>query len=220
MRPPVVVTTAVCIRSSRPGSLQIWLGWLNTSAPQRSFAHKSLDGWGAGINLFAAVLGQPPTPAQREVWALVRKGMKRLTPEGIAKVKGAITRDLVDEMLEWGRRKRNNREDNIPKELRDGFLLQHAAGVRTSELELIRSSNITFDEKRNCYLIVFKKQKDPLAGSRSAVLVEEHDTDSTRNAAIHDLLKSAHERGDDEMDESKGPGGCEGTSMGLRLVLV
>ncbi len=48
-----------------------------------------------------------------------KKGFKRMTPEGVAKVKGAITRDMMRKMLKWGALKKGKKGFNIAESIRD-----------------------------------------------------------------------------------------------------
>lgn len=183
------------IQAGYPISLYGLAGFLATNP--RVFSHKSLDGWSCAINLFSAYVDREVTPAEMSFWARFRKGLKRATPEGVARVKGAVTRDLVIEMLKWGSEVTNKKtgKTRMPANLREGLMLQHAAGLRTSEIELVRNTNTRFDKDRQCYIIGFQKQKDGHAVERGEVLMEYHHTDPYWNDEIKKLVERIEKAG-------------------------
>jgi len=106
------------------------------------FAHASLSTWAAAVNHFSVALGYYyPTERDWLEWRKVRKGLKGMNAEGVTRVKGAITRRAVDELLIWS-------ETRIPDPadrqwFRDGIVVQHAFGLRTSQVPMVDTVNCT-----------------------------------------------------------------------------
>ncbi len=162
----------------------------------RTYAHASLTSWGCSVVFFCKIMRREVDDAERAYWKAAMKGYVRAVPEGVAKVKGAITGPLMEEMMEWGQKKNNKNEDNIPIHYRNALWLQHAGGFRTGELQLILPSCITWSEKYGCHKIVIPKQKDPHAPSRTQIEMEVHYTDPKRNELIRQMLQF-HQGGPD-----------------------
>ena len=146
----------------------------------RTFAHKSLDGWSAAINLFSAFFNREVSAAEKDFWRRFKKGFKRMTPKGVAKVKGAITRDMMQEMLASPR-------IFDAENIRDGLMLQHAGGLRTSEVELVRVSNPTFDEAPKI-LYRFSEDERPHQSERNELLIEYHYTSPRGTTPSNDCM--------------------------------
>jgi hypothetical protein len=98
------------LKAGYPVSLYGLAGFLATH--NRTYAHGSLDAWACSINLFSSFLERETTDAEKDYWHRFKKGMKVCTPEGVAKVKGAITRTMVDDIIERRSSRRTNERSN------------------------------------------------------------------------------------------------------------
>lgn len=164
----------------------------------RFFAHSSLSTWRSAIVHFGVGLGYY-YPTERDIaeFNKVKRGLKGMNAEGVTKVKGAITRKLVDQMVKWA-----EKAPGVPKEDRrwfvDGIIVQHAFGLRTSEVCAVSNLNTKTVDDSAEYLHVCPKNKDALGYNRDDMKIEKHFSDVHWKAHLDRISNTAKKENDDE----------------------
>lgn len=144
----------------------------------RFFAHASLGTWRSAIVHFGVGLGYYfPTEVDKIEFRKLKSGLKSMNAEGITRVKGAITRKLVHEVISFAKT-----APGVPKEHRqwfvNGVIVQHAFGLRTSEVPGVNNDNTQINDENDLeYLHTCPKNKDVSTYSRSNMLIEQHFSD-------------------------------------------
>lgn len=143
----------------------------------RFFAHSSLSTWRSAVVHFGVALGYYfPTSRDITEFRKLKAGLKGMNAEGVTRVKGAITRKGVQEMVEWAK---SNVAPQDQTWFVDGIIVQHAFGLRTSEVPNVAKHNCRLDPQSPLqFLHTCPKNKDALAYHRDDMKVEYHYSDT------------------------------------------
>lgn len=157
----------------------------------RFFAHNSLSTWRSAVVHFGVGLGYYfPTTNDILEYRKLKSGLKGMNAEGVTRVKGAITRKGIQEMLTWAQREV---PENDRKWFMDGIIVQHAFGLRTSEVPCVSTRNCRLAPGSNEYLHTCPKNKDAVAYNRDEMKIEQHFSDVQWKAELDRISSGANE---------------------------
>jgi hypothetical protein len=168
---------------------------LTSTGVARFYLIKQLSGVGyknasvnvmkTNIHTFRKMVG---LVSEEDYWHYFELGLGYFNPEGLRDQRGAITRSMLTQALD---------EPEIANTIyRDGYILQHAFGLRTAQVAGVRTDQITpqlaTDGTIECF--VFAGPKHKLKASYLKNEGELHYSDPAWNLEIIDIIEAAQAR--------------------------
>lgn len=153
--------------------------------PKFSMMNTSLDAMKSAVNFFLRCTGQRGEAARTDA---VAKGRQMTNNPGMKGQRGAITKDMVDQML---------KHEKIPQLYKDCFVILSASGMRRSQLETLRLSRCRFDENASppCWVMTadrnFKGKKGRMGGQAAT---EDHECNPAWNSELAKIFNRVKER--------------------------
>jgi hypothetical protein len=155
-------------------------------------SNASLSHWGAAVKFHMHAVGHSSC-SEEELFRVLSKGYCHDNPNGLAKVRGVITRAKIETLAT---------SPHLPPAYQTGFRAQFALGLRTSQMSSVCASEIEtiMDKKGKTvigYIYVTMKQKDMNAHMRKSH--ECHILDPADTAFMTSLLDQARASGEDRL---------------------